>query len=404
MRTSRWYRSSVFLPLLLLTIAGLSAALLSYGTHPGWFAYRHGLELILFSRQYQWPLAALAILMCLGLIGLVVGGKRRAWWLIGLGPVLALFVHRFHTDPLREFAVLDDPAFVTADEGTFLADSDWVVGVIFNGNAYAYPYYALYRSPVVFKREHDKRMMLMWSAFANRAVAVNLSHDLRARDVEIVSTPGNALLLYDRRLGQFINGLTGLTPAGAKVIGFGSRIAIHKTTWGQWSREHPNTRVMIPVGGPAQPKIPNGPIEPYFTVPRQPESHNQDRRIVLLGLDDAVAFPQGLITLRPLNLTVGAVPALVYRDPQTGRIRAFDRRIEDLVPRFRVNTNPAMKGVYLVDSDTNSGWSADGRAVTGPMAKQRRRLAVLPVDEDLPWSVLHAWMPTLTLGDPATIR
>src|SRR5438876_309238 len=68
----------VLLPLLLLIIAALAATIVAYGTHPTFGQFSHGLSLILFTRQYQWPLIVLSILLCLILIALVVAGKRRA--------------------------------------------------------------------------------------------------------------------------------------------------------------------------------------------------------------------------------------------------------------------------------------------------------------------------------------
>ena len=53
--------------------------------------------IITLARRLQWPLIVLSMMACLGLIGLVITAKRRAWWLIGLAPVLALFAHRFAT-------------------------------------------------------------------------------------------------------------------------------------------------------------------------------------------------------------------------------------------------------------------------------------------------------------------
>src|SRR4051812_9423838 len=148
--------TDVLLPLLLLIIATLAATIVAYGTHPTFAQFSHGLGLILFSRQYQWPLATLSILLCLFLIGLVVSGKRRAWWLIGLGPVTALFIHRFYTDPLRIYSIADnlEERTISSNQASFLNDDDFVVGLNFNGTDYAYPYYAIYRQPVVMQSDH----------------------------------------------------------------------------------------------------------------------------------------------------------------------------------------------------------------------------------------------------------
>ena len=116
----------------------------------------------------------------------MISGKRRAWWLIGLAPVLALFAHRFTAGPSAAFAVYEDPTFVAAVDATFLGPDDYVVGLQFQDDWYAYPYATLFHYPVVAQANHDKRMLLMWSPFANRANAVNITRDLRGRHLVMV--------------------------------------------------------------------------------------------------------------------------------------------------------------------------------------------------------------------------
>jgi hypothetical protein len=148
----------VALPLLLSFLATLAAAVMAYGTDPRWVEQgSRGLGLIVLSRRLQWPLVAVVLLLCLSLLALVISGKRRAWWLIALLPVLALFVHRFLTAPTNRYDVLDQPAFVAAAEARHVRDEDYVVGMIFNDQPYAYPYAALFRAPVIVQSDRERR-------------------------------------------------------------------------------------------------------------------------------------------------------------------------------------------------------------------------------------------------------
>src|SRR5204863_7492331 len=131
----------------------------AYGTPPTFGQFAPGLPLTLFPRQYQWPLVVLSILLCLALIGLVVAGKKRAWWLIGLAPITALFVHRFHADPIRLYSIPETISTTSANQASFLTHDDYVVGLNFNGTNYAYPYFASYPQPVIAQSDHDKRMI-----------------------------------------------------------------------------------------------------------------------------------------------------------------------------------------------------------------------------------------------------
>jgi len=394
----------VFLPLLLLFSAAMASALVAYGTHPAWAQYSHGLGLILFARRFEWPLVALAVLLCLTLVALVVAGKRRAWWLIGLGPVLALFVHRYETDPLRGFAIVDGPGFVSAQQAAFMAEKDYVVGLHFEGTAYAYPYHAMYSSPVVFQFDHDKRMVLMWSAFANRAVAYHITHDLYARDLEIVSMPANALLLYNSKLGQFINGLTGSMPSGRKPTGFTRMIPVEKMTWRDWVASHPATLVMVPRSTPKGGKTPNAPLLPWFGLPPPKDGRPIATPIVLIATTQPVAVLAAAMPPAPANVSAGGLPMLLFPDPATKRARVYDRRLEDLTLRFAVNTDARRKQAALIDRETNSGWSVDLRAIDGPLGRSGKRLTPVPIEEGLYWGVMKRWMPELELTELRPVR
>ena len=114
--------------------ATIAAGFMSYGVDP-----RSPIGLIVWTRRLQWPLAALAIVLAIALIALVISGKRRVWWLIGLLPVATLFVHRFGTAPINRFEVADEPAFVAAGEAKFVGEDDYVVGIVFKDQSFAYP-------------------------------------------------------------------------------------------------------------------------------------------------------------------------------------------------------------------------------------------------------------------------
>ena len=130
--SSRFIFSCIFpnvkLPLLLIVVATLSGGVVAYGTYPHtfdliffkffWMQFPHGLEIILWSRRLQWLLVSLSLIASILLIALAISGRRRAWWLIGLAPVLALFFHRFSNAPADgRMIVVDNPRFVSVDEG-----------------------------------------------------------------------------------------------------------------------------------------------------------------------------------------------------------------------------------------------------------------------------------------------
>lgn len=392
------------LPLILIFFATAAAAVLAYGTDPTWAQFAHGFDFILWSRRLQWPLIVTTLILCLALLAVVIAGKRRAWWLVALLPILALFVHRFVSGPARMVEVVEEPTFAEADQASFIQDDDYVVGVRFGDVAYAFPYSVLYNAPAVVLSDRERRMVLLWSAFANRATAYSVSREVRARDLEIVSSPANALLIYNTRLGQFINGLTGQTNRGEKPAGFRDVLAVVKTTWGHWHAMSPESRVMMPLDMKWR-TAPRQPLRPRYPMPRARPDLLEERLVSVIAATQPIAVPSDAVTKSAaLNLSAGKTTVLLFRQASSGTLRAFDRHIEDdLAPRFTLATDPKRPEVALSDADTNTRWSSAGIAVEGPPETHGKRLTALPVEEDLYWGVMRYWYADLRLIEGAAL-
>ncbi|MGD0463337.1 MAG: DUF3179 domain-containing (seleno)protein [Tepidisphaeraceae bacterium] len=389
----------MLLPLLLLVCAAMPAAVVAFGIDPFWAQYPHGIELILLSRRFQGPLIALALILCVALIGVIIAGKRRAWWLIGLAPIVALLGHRFALNPQNAFLVNGRPSFVTADQASFMANDDWVVGLIDGPDAVAFPYASLYSRPLVVRGNQPEPMILMWSPFANCAFAQRVDRSIRAEELEVVCMPANALLVYNSRVGQFLNGVTGKTMSGQTPAGFISEIPTIKTTWGRWVALHPGTLVLSP---PAQGGVaPRRAVLPYFPMPRNstdlsPQLSPQTRIALIRASMPAAVLDTDLIAA----VTNFSNPLVVLiRDPATGSLAAFDRHVdEDLIPAFAAKTFSKLPQAMMTDSDSGSAWTADGRAVDGPL--KGKKLAPVEIEEGVYYGVTRFWLGNLPLISP----
>lgn len=411
----------MFLPLLLIALATLSAAVAVYGTLPQWVLYQHGMQVIEISRRLQWPLFTLAVLLCLALAVLIIVGKKRAWWLLGFAPVLALFAQQFATGSLNAYKIVDNPAPLAA-ENAAISPQDYVVGARFGDSYYAFPYRYLYYAPIIVQNEREKRYMLIWSAFANRAIAWQITRQIHPRELDIVSMPANALLIYNGRNGQFINGLTGLTTSGSKPDGFVAPVPTVKMPWGRWRALHPQTKVVqfaelsARVGVPVLPQFPIPPT----SRPADPAPSDPLAVITLIPSTNPVALQQATIPDQPQNIEVDGVPILLFRDPSTGLLRGYDRRFHTqgspdeqpapqlITSRFIANpsTRRAKLGVAFIDVQTNSGWNLQGVAVDGinPSIKGTKLRPIPGIEEDLYWNVMKHWYPELQLLPPQPAR
>lgn len=366
-----------------------AAAIVAYGTHPLIAQHAHGLQIIMLARRLEWPLVTICLLFCIALLVLVIAGKRKAWWLIGLAPILALFAHHFMPPAASRLYVVE---FTPAGEQPAPAEDAWVVGVIFEGQSYALPYAALYTTPVVFLTDYDKRMMVIWSAYANRAIAYRVARELKPRDLEIVSTPANTLLLYDTRLGQFIYGLTARTNTDQKPVGLLQPVATYKMTWPAWRKLHPDTQILREYGQGVHPAWPILPKEPATLVDGLPA----ETRVALVEAPTRTAIASDKLNKPLLNTLAGKNRVLILRDPQTHQLRAFDRQVqEDMFPTFKPGSNKQVPEAFMSETDSGSWWSADGKAVAGPL--KGSELKELIVEPDLYWGVMKYWYPDLEI-------
>ncbi len=402
----------VWLPGLLLSISLLASAMASYGVHPWWARFEWGYDLILLSRRLQWPLLATALLGSGGLAYLVVAGRRSIWWLLGVAPVAAMIISLTVTAPANRLQVADNPASVGADAAEpFAAAGDWVVGVTVEDQPWALPFSQLYRTPVVILRGRTQRVMVIWSAHANRATAMTIDRDISARELDIVGAPANALLVYNARYGQFINGVTGLRPNGQPPTGRLAAISTSKMLLERWAALHPDTRVMALTSdtddrsaaslAPARPVLPMHPMPPV-PIGFDPALHASaqgsaasagapDLWVTVIFTDPPVALTPADLSDRPINLQAGETPVVALVDRRTGRVRAFDRRVDGKPRRFALVNDPS---AAMIDTDTGTRWTASGESIG---LREPKRLAPIEIDQDLYWDVMRTWFPRLTL-------
>ena len=137
---------------------------------------------------------------------------------------------------------------------------------------------------------------------------------------------------------------------------------------------------------------------PLYPARVEDASVKPETRIAFIPTTQPVAIPTEAITTKPLNVMAGKLPLLIFRDAASGEARAFDRRIdEDLMPRFELNKDPRRKLAVFVDSDTNTGWNAEGVAVDGEKERKGKKLKAVEMQEDLYWGVMKFWYPDLKL-------
>jgi hypothetical protein len=378
-------------PIILILLAALGAGAFGFGTRSIWGSYPHGLELIVWSRRLEWPILITVVLLCTVLIVMVIAGKKRVEWLVGLVPVVALLWCGLPPSAAKGPMVVEDPPWIQPLQASQLPENDLVIGVVHEGQALAFPCTSLFRFPVVIRTSRSRQLVLIWSAYANRAMAFITDRDIRAADLSIVCSPGNALLIYNDRFGEFINGITGLTPAGKTPTGFLAPVGVVQTTIKNWETLHPRTLIAALRGADGDY---SQPLRPEFNLPGTDPALKDSHPICLVASTQPIAVASTSITDRPLNLTSGPTSLLLVRID--GLVRAYDRELPgDLIPRFAPFTDVKNPNVAWIDSDTNSEWTASGSWVTGSTDLHGQSLRPIPVEDGLYWNVMKFWYPDL---------
>lgn len=401
----------ITLPIILILLALLSAAAVAFGTDASLANMDQGLSIILWSRRMQWLLVGTSVVGSLGLIGLAIADRKRAWWMVGLVPVLLLLVHRFAGERAEDMAVVEDPLFVEIEKADFIKDDDWIVSLKLNDKVFAYPYSALFVEPTVVQAEHDKRIALFWNARANRVTAFVATPEFRARDLDVVSTPADSLLLYNSRFGQFICGVTGLTPDRKKPTGLASAIATTKTTYRKWKSANPAGLVMRPNPralaadnpAPTQPITPlyagsqmKAPTATQLAAATPAETPAPRRKVAIVGSSQILAVDASTLSLKPCAVKVDDQPVVLLRlDNSSSSFRAFVRQLDDRSLKFDAKRDAKLADVRMTDAETGSLWTAAGHAIGSASALRGKRLTSLPVDEDVDYEVMKHWMPEL---------
>jgi hypothetical protein len=244
-------------------------------------------------------------------------------------------------------------------------------------------------------------MMLMWSPFANCALAERVDPSIRAEELEVVSMPANMLLIYNSRDGQFINSITGKTMKAQTPAGFLSPIPTIKTTWTRWLAIHPNTLVLAPPESGFAPQIA---LLPYFPMPKISSNIPPETRIALIRAPAPAMVRDTDLTATVTNFSSPLV--VIIRDPATGSLTAFDRHVDqDLVPAFAQKKFTKFPSAIMIDSDSNSAWTATGLAIDGPL--KGKKLTPIDIDDALYYNITRFWFrdpPLITPEPPPEIK
>jgi len=296
---------------------------------------------------------------------------------------------------------LDDPATVPASQATHMRDDDYVVGLVFDGTARAYPLWIVDNYHVVNDRVGERRFVFTSCERCQSGAAFEATVEGSPDREPLFRSVGflNAtLLLKDLRSGSHWIHYEGV---GLDRRAAGTRlpwIPTYHMEWRDWVALHPDTEVMIAPEDASHPdaRHAHGREETFARAGMDPtflstlvgpldRTYPENEMVLGLGDEDAwFAYPlaevkrEGGVAEAEIDGRLVAVFAGPAEDGFT--MSAFAADVDGRKLTF------AREDGGFLDRQTGSRWTIEGRAIEGPL----QGAALAPV----PWFFVrwHAWI------------
>lgn len=264
---------------------------------------------------------------------------------------------------------IDNPKFVPAKDADFDSNSSTVIGVYYNGQAKAYPLSIMVWHEVVNDIVGGKPLAVTYCPLCYSVVAY-------VREINGVpvtfGTSGrlynNNLVMYDRLTRSLWSQIWGAAIAG-NLTGYTlQRFPVDLVSWGEWHKLYPDSLVLSSETGYSRPYSAD-PYGGYYANDQIlfPLSHTDSRlalKKVVLGLtieSTTKAYSLDSLIKGVIDDSLGShrVTLLIA---ENGWARVFNPVVDGRELHF-VYSNGS-----FIDKETNSVWSYDGVALSGPLA------------------------------------
>ena len=297
---------------------------------------------------------------------------------------------------------MESPTIRPAASAVHMREEDVVLGVVVEGEARAYPWWIAKNFHVVNDTVAGVPIAIAFCEQCTGAAAFRRDLDGRVLTMHVPGVYNGTILLKDRETGTLWAPFSGKALEGPLAAQRLTRIPAALTRWSEWKTRHPQTGV---VWGPAQARGGHGswyaPGKWGIVAEMGATIQDWDSRLpenaLVYGLearDAGRAYTLELLKERGLvNDTVNGAPVVVLA---RGEFEAagYDRRLRDRLLDFQLS--PGGPGPF-VDVQTQSTWSADGLAVSGPLHGERLSRLEGQVVE---WHVWAAYNPGTDIFAP----
>lgn len=302
---------------------------------------------------------------------------------------------------------LVNPAFTTPDQASYLSDTSRVIGVTIDGRALAIPHNILWWHEVVNLNVGGRPIAVTYCPLTGSSLAF----DRTVVDGAELGVSGllfnNNLVMFDRSSSESLwpqmNRAAACGPATGTDL---NEIPVVEMRWSAWAALHPDTEVLSNDTGFNRNYTASGyPYGDYervsndrllFDIPIDDRRPPKER---ILGIPDGeggLALPFGAFedldaAVHVQRVTVDGSERVVFWDRDARGAMAYRPTLGGQSLTFSVEDGA------IVDDQTGSRWTLDGRAVDGPQSGS----ALEPVDRAYVafWFAWAAFQPDTRIAD-----
>lgn len=266
---------------------------------------------------------------------------------------------------------LDHPIVITAEEST-LENDDFIMGIVVNGEARAYPLTILELHSVSNDEVAGVPIVISFCPFCNTGVAFSPIVDGEKLIFNVESLNRNNLVISDEQTKSWWQQITGEAIKGSLTGTRLNPIPVSHTTWGEWKVLHPGTLIVSKDTGFGF-KYKEKP-EDFEGIGRFQKIQFEDDRLEeednVLGVilsDTAKAYSfDSLTDVQVVNDTIETTDLVVFFNSESQQGTAFESTIEGKTLTFEKLDRTGEGGAILFkDNESSSVWNINGEAIEG---------------------------------------
>ena len=298
---------------------------------------------------------------------------------------------------------LMDPPFVAAGDAAHMREDDVVLGVEFDGDARAYPWWIMDNHHAANDVVGGKPVLVVLCEMCSTGIAFDRVLDGRRYTFEVNHFYNGTVAARDHQTGSIWSPYLAEAIEGPMKGRRLELLPLYQMEWRAWRELHPGTRVLPgelgsrtghgskhTIGSPVVPP------ETKRTLARWDERLPHSTLVMgAIAPDRSVtrAYPLSLLRERGgvVNDDLAGEPVVVLLHPGEGSYGAvaFSRVLDDRELTFR-----SEDGAF-VDEQTGSRWGVDGRCVAGELDGRSLRFVDSHVSE---WFIWAAHYPDIQIA------